>query len=311
MRKKVYKLDEFKQECEHWKETQERECRRSTTVKARTKNQQIYLDSMLKNQVTVVTGPAGTGKTYVAAGVAAHLFYQSVIDKIIVTRPLVECGHKMGAFPGSPAEKAEPYMRPVIDDLMEFFGRDYHKFVQENKIQIVPLELMRGSSLKRTFILCDESQNATSKQLRMLVTRFDVGSKIVIAGDVLQADLTVGNLNPLEDMVNRFSFQCHKNVFITKLTYEDCQRPEVVQWMDFRMSDQYDPTGTKNEQWFDTDCPSCKISLNYEDSNEDLDQIICYSCNKRIELLDANGNYVSSIAKTKKEKCGNSYPQRP
>lgn len=159
-------------------------------IKGHTENHQDYLDSIRDNLITICIGPAGTGKTYMSVGSAAIMLKNGQCKRIVITRPMVECGNKMGFLPGDVLEKAAPWMIPILDVFEEFFGREKtREYIEQEIIEIVPLEMMRGRSLKGSVIISDEMQNADKKQLKMLITRLGKGSKLIINGDCSQCDL--------------------------------------------------------------------------------------------------------------------------
>lgn len=160
-------------------------------IKGHTENHQDYLDSIRDNILTICLGPAGTGKTFMSVGSAAIMLTRGQCKRIVITRPMVECGNKMGFLPGNILEKAQPWMVPVLDVFEEFLGREKTiTYLEKEIIEVVPLEVMRGRSLKDCVIIADEMQNSDKKQLKMLVTRLGERSKLILNGDVTQCDLS-------------------------------------------------------------------------------------------------------------------------
>lgn len=172
---------------------------RGKPVKCKTVGQKRYIDSIRQNSVVFGIGPAGTGKTYLAVCLAVQAFKQKQVDKIILTRPAVEAGEKLGFLPGDLQTKVDPYLRPLYDALQEMLGLEtYTKLMERGSIEIAPLAYMRGRTLSNAFIILDEAQNSTREQMKMFLTRLGDGSKMVITGDVTQIDLPDGKKSGLE-----------------------------------------------------------------------------------------------------------------
>jgi phosphate starvation-inducible PhoH-like protein len=161
------------------------------TITARGKNQVHYIKNILDHDINFGVGPAGTGKTYLAVACAVHALETERISRIILVRPIVEAGEKLGFLPGDLAQKVHPYLRPLYDALYEMLGVDHvNELIERNIIELAPLAYMRGRSLNDSFIILDESQNTTSEQMKMFLTRIGFNSKAVITGDVTQIDLS-------------------------------------------------------------------------------------------------------------------------
>lgn len=159
-------------------------------IKGRTPNQTNYIKAILDHDVTFGIGPAGTGKTYLAVACAVDLFEREVVRRIVLVRPAVEAGEKLGFLPGDLAQKIDPYLRPLYDALYELMGFDkVSRLLEKNLIEIAPLAFMRGRTLNNSFIILDEAQNTTPEQMKMFLTRLGFGSKAVVTGDVTQIDL--------------------------------------------------------------------------------------------------------------------------
>lgn len=159
-------------------------------IKAKSANQQDYLDSIQKYPITFGIGPAGTGKTFLACFAAAHRLIREEVRRIILVRPAIEAGERLGFLPGKIEDKLDPYLRPLYDALNDLVGFDQTKdYVKDNIIEIVPLGYMRGRTLNDSFVILDEGQNITEKQMKMFLTRMGNGSKFVINGDITQIDL--------------------------------------------------------------------------------------------------------------------------
>jgi len=162
----------------------------SRPVKPRTQNQSDYIQTILDNDLTVCTGPAGTGKTFLACAVALRALELGITSKIVVTRPIVEAGEKLGFLPGDINEKVDPYLRPVYDAFQNMLGGDrFNALRYSNIIEIVPLAYMRGRTLENAFIILDEAQNTQPEQMKMFLTRMGINSKAVVTGDITQIDL--------------------------------------------------------------------------------------------------------------------------
>ena len=171
---------------------------RGKPVKCKTVGQKHYVDAIRKNPVTFGIGPAGTGKTYLAVCLAVQAMKQKQVEKIILTRPAVEAGEKLGFLPGDLQTKVDPYLRPLYDALQEMLGLEtYSKFMERGSIEIAPLAYMRGRTLSGAFVILDEAQNATREQMKMFLTRLGDGSKMVVTGDVTQIDLPAGKSSGL------------------------------------------------------------------------------------------------------------------
>ena len=172
---------------------------RGKPVKCKTVGQKRYVECIKKSQITFGIGPAGTGKTYLAVCLAVQAMKQKQVDKIILTRPAVEAGEKLGFLPGDLQTKVDPYLRPLYDALQEMLGLEtYTKYMERGNIEIAPLAYMRGRTLSNAFIILDEAQNTTQEQMKMFLTRLGYGSKMVITGDITQIDLPDGKRSGLQ-----------------------------------------------------------------------------------------------------------------
>lgn len=172
---------------------------RGKQIKCKTVGQKRYVDAIKRSGATFGIGPAGTGKTYLAVCLAVQAMKQKQVEKIILTRPAVEAGEKLGFLPGDLQTKVDPYLRPLYDALQEMLGlENYTKLMERGSIEIAPLAYMRGRTLSNAFIILDEAQNATREQMKMFLTRFGDGSKMVITGDATQVDLPDGKSSGLE-----------------------------------------------------------------------------------------------------------------
>ena len=175
---------------------------RGKPIKCKTVGQQKYVDAIKTNSIAFGIGPAGTGKTYLAVCLAVQAFKQKQVDKIILTRPAVEAGEKLGFLPGDLQTKVDPYLRPLYDALQEMLGLEtYTKLMERGTIEIAPLAYMRGRTLSNAFVILDEAQNTTREQMKMFLTRLGDGSKMVITGDITQIDLPEGKRSGLQHAV--------------------------------------------------------------------------------------------------------------
>ena len=201
---------------------------RGRQVKCKTLGQKSYVDAIRKNTCTFAVGPAGTGKTYLAIAMAVVAMKNKEIERIILTRPAVEAGEKLGFLPGDLAQKVDPYLRPLYDALHDMLGLDaYQRLVERGAIEVAPLAYMRGRTLNDAFIILDEAQNTTSEQMKMFLTRMGMGSRMVITGDVTQIDLPIGKKSGLVEALE--VLKGVENIGIVKLTHRDVVRHELVQ----------------------------------------------------------------------------------
>ena len=196
-------------------------------IHAKSLGQQNYIDAIRKNVITFGIGPAGTGKTYLAVAMAAYYLRIREVKKIILTRPAVEAGDRLGFLPGDMQDKVDPYLRPLYDALQDIFGFDmYQKFFTRGVIEIAPLAYMRGRTLSDAFIILDEAQNTTGKQMKMFLTRLGFGSKMAVTGDLDQADLPRGVKSGLAEATEILNGV--QGIGIAELDSTDVVRHEVV-----------------------------------------------------------------------------------
>ncbi|MBR1560514.1 MAG: PhoH family protein [Clostridia bacterium] len=201
---------------------------RGRQVKCKTLGQKQYVDAIKQNTCTFAVGPAGTGKTYLAIAMAVVALKNKEIEKIILTRPAVEAGEKLGFLPGDLAQKVDPYLRPLYDALHEMMGVDaYQRLLERGAVEVAPLAYMRGRTLNDAFIILDEAQNTTSEQMKMFLTRMGMGSKMVITGDVTQIDLPTGKRSGLVEALE--VLKGVDDIAIVQLTHRDVVRHELVQ----------------------------------------------------------------------------------
>ena len=197
-------------------------------IKPKTIGQKRYIESVLKNTITIGVGPAGTGKTYLAVAAAVAAFRERKVNRIILTRPAVEAGERLGFLPGDLQNKVDPYLRPLYDALFEMLGADaYAKYLERGNIEVAPLAYMRGRTLDDSFIILDEAQNTTREQMKMFLTRLGFGSKIVITGDITQIDLPSDKVSGLKDAVRILDNV--PDIAICRLTASDVVRHALVQ----------------------------------------------------------------------------------
>ena len=197
-------------------------------IKPKTIGQKEYVDSISQNTVTIGVGPAGTGKTYLAVAAAVAAFRERKINRIILTRPAVEAGERLGFLPGDLQSKVDPYLRPLYDALFDMLGAEtYQKYLERGNIEVAPLAYMRGRTLDDSFIIIDEAQNTSCEQMKMFLTRMGFGSKMVITGDATQIDLPADKLSGLKQAVR--VLKNVEGIGICELTDQDVVRHVMVQ----------------------------------------------------------------------------------
>ncbi len=197
-------------------------------IKPKTIGQKEYVDSISRNTVTIGVGPAGTGKTYLAVAAAVAAFRERKINRIILTRPAVEAGERLGFLPGDLQSKVDPYLRPLYDALFDMLGAEtYQKYLERGNIEVAPLAYMRGRTLDDSFIILDEAQNTSCEQMKMFLTRMGFGSKMVITGDATQIDLPADKLSGLKQAVR--VLKNVEGIGICELTDQDVVRHVMVQ----------------------------------------------------------------------------------
>ena len=211
-------------------------------IKAKTVGQQQYMKAIAKNTITLGVGPAGTGKTYLAVAAAVAAFRERTVNRIILTRPAVEAGERLGFLPGDLQNKVDPYLRPLYDALYEMLGPEtFQKYQERGSIEVAPLAYMRGRTLDDSFIILDEAQNTTKEQMKMFLTRLGFGSKIVITGDVTQIDLPSDKTSGLKDALR--VLEGVQDIAICRLTAADVVRHSLVQ----KIIDAYEKAEKKTE----------------------------------------------------------------
>jgi phosphate starvation-inducible PhoH-like protein len=197
-------------------------------IKPKTVGQRTYCDSIRDNTITIGVGPAGTGKTYLAVAMAVTAFRAQQVNRIILTRPAVEAGEKLGFLPGDLQQKVDPYLRPLYDALFDMLGAEtYQRYVERGNIEVAPLAYMRGRTLDDSFIILDEAQNTTQEQMKMFLTRLGFNSRMVITGDITQIDLPDGKRSGLKQAVR--VLKGVKDIAIFRFTEKDVVRHRLVQ----------------------------------------------------------------------------------
>ena len=197
-------------------------------VKPKTIGQKQYVDAILKDTVTIGVGPAGTGKTYLAVAAAVAAFRDKQVNRIILTRPAVEAGERLGFLPGDLQSKVDPYLRPLYDALFDMLGAEtYQKYLERGNIEVAPLAYMRGRTLDDSFIILDEAQNTSREQMKMFLTRMGFGSKVVITGDITQIDLPEGKRSGLVKVMDILKHV--DDIEIHKFSQKDVVRHRLVQ----------------------------------------------------------------------------------
>jgi phosphate starvation-inducible PhoH-like protein len=212
---------------------------RRSDLKARTPVQAHYLDSIASHDISFGIGPAGTGKTYLAVACAVDALERSAVQRIVLTRPAVEAGERLGFLPGDLSQKVDPYLRPLYDALYDLMGYDkVQKAFERNALEIAPLAFMRGRTLNNAFVILDEAQNTSAEQMKMFLTRIGFGAKAVITGDISQVDLPKGQLSGLVDAER--VLRRVKGISFTRFTSADVVRHPLVA----RIVDAYDAQGS-------------------------------------------------------------------
>jgi len=211
---------------------------RGRHIKSKTHGQKKYVKAIRDNTVVFGIGPAGTGKTFLAVAMAVNAFKDKQVSRIVLTRPAVEAGEKLGFLPGDMQNKVDPYLRPLYDALYEIMGvESYHKYLEKGMIEVAPLAYMRGRTLDDSFIILDEAQNTTPEQMKMFLTRIGFGSKAVVTGDITQIDLPRDKKSGLKEVTK--ILKNIEGIEFVYLTEKDVVRHELVQRI-IKAYDQYD-----------------------------------------------------------------------
>lgn len=216
---------------------------RGKPIRSKTLGQKCYIDAIRHNDIVFGIGPAGTGKTYLAMAMAITAFKNGEVDRLILTRPAVEAGEKLGFLPGDLQDKVDPYLRPLYDALFEIMGAEaFEKNMEKGLIEVAPLAYMRGRTLENAYIILDEAQNTTPEQMKMFLTRFGQGSKIVVTGDITQIDLPGGKRSGLKEV--RRILRGIPDIAFIEFSQDDVVRHRLVQ----RIIEAYDRNDKAREK---------------------------------------------------------------
>lgn len=216
---------------------------RGRPIRSKTLGQRAYVEAVRKHELTLAVGPAGTGKTYLAMAMAVVALKAKEVERIVLTRPAVEAGEKLGFLPGDMTQKVDPYLRPLYDALHELMGvENYQRLAERGTVEVAPLAFMRGRTLSDAFIILDEAQNATSEQMKMFLTRLGANSRCIVTGDVSQTDLPKDKKSGLVEAVN--VLRNVEGVAIVELTARDVVRHELVQRI-VQAYEKYEKSGGK------------------------------------------------------------------
>nr|WP_074617171.1 PhoH family protein [Eubacterium maltosivorans] len=216
---------------------------RGKPIRSKTLGQKRYIDAIRHNDIVFGIGPAGTGKTYLAMAMAITAFKNGEVDRLILTRPAVEAGEKLGFLPGDLQDKVDPYLRPLYDALFEIMGAEaFEKNMEKGLIEVAPLAYMRGRTLENAYIILDEAQNTTPEQMKMFLTRFGQGSKIVVTGDITQIDLPGGKRSGLKEV--RRILRGIQDIAFIEFSQDDVVRHRLVQ----RIIEAYDRNDKAREK---------------------------------------------------------------
>lgn len=273
----------------------------------KTPGQALYFEAINSKKIVICTGPAGSGKTHMACGKAVQLLATKQVERIVLTRPLVQCGRGYGFLKGDKSEKIAPFFRPLLDCLREFMsGAELTKRQADNSIELMPLEDMRGTTLKNAFVICDEAQNAEYFQLHMLLTRYGPGSKFVVTGDIsrTQVDAFFRGPNPLAEVLRRLERKgSNPSIGVVKLTRADIVRHDLVQWMDEALGDEDGTLPESPSSSHKVKCPHCSETCFYDAGDEtdpafeDPAGVLCWKCGAGIGLWDKEDKYSPHLTK--------------
>ena len=214
---------------------------RGRPIRSKTIGQRVYVDAVKNHELTLAVGPAGTGKTYLAMCLAVVALKNKEIERIVLTRPAVEAGEKLGFLPGDMSQKVDPYLRPLYDALYDLMGTDaYQKLSERGTVEVAPLAFMRGRTLNDAFIILDEAQNATPEQMKMFLTRLGANSRCVVTGDISQTDLPKDKKSGLTEAIS--VLRGVSGIAVVELTSRDVVRHELVQRI-VRAYERYEENG--------------------------------------------------------------------
>lgn len=195
-------------------------------LEAKTQGHKDYIRSIIENDITICIGPPGCGKTFISVGIGCEMLSRGQIEKLIFSRPIIQCGKDIGTLPGDLKTKTEIFFYPILDCLDYFLGKNkYKSLMQSGKIDFIPLELMRGMSIKDTFLVLDEASNADYGQLKMLLSRIDYGSKFILNGDPKQCDLKYCGFSEVAEKLEKSKIS---SIGFCELTRDDIQRPKFI-----------------------------------------------------------------------------------
>lgn len=267
-----------------------------------TDGQAGYFAAIQREQVILCSGPSGTGKTHIAVGRAAQMLSRQEVQRIVLTRPLVQCGPGYGFRKGDFEEKISPFFRPMLDALSDFMsGPEIERRRRERTLELLPLEDMRGTTLRNSFVICDEAQNAEYFQLHMLLTRYGPDSKFVVTGDVsrTQVDLRGRTDNPFRTVLERVRRRGpRRGVGVVELTRKDIVRHDLVQWLDETLADDFTAS-----VWRSVKCPHCGHA-NWYDAGDEADPdycdslgVVCWHCGVGIGLWGPDDEYLPHATK--------------
>lgn len=216
---------------------------RGKQVRCKTYGQKQYVNAIREHELTFAIGPAGTGKTYLAMALAVVALKNKEVERIVLTRPAVEAGEKLGFLPGDLTQKVDPYLRPLYDALYDFMGLDsYQKLMERGILEVAPLAYMRGRTLSDSFIILDEAQNTTPEQMKMFLTRMGFNSRVVVTGDITQTDLPFGKRSGLSEAIE--ILKDIPEIGIVELTHRDVVRHELVQ----KITEAYDLAASESKK---------------------------------------------------------------
>ncbi len=271
-----------------WQEQRDQSVRERKQLKPMTPNQAIYLEAIKKSTITICVGPAGTGKTWLACGLAAQMLQEGKVERIVLTRPLHECDEEVGTEPGMMMDKVAMMIQPMMDAFGDFLSKkEIKEYIESGILMVVPLAKMRGRTFHNAFIILDESQNSSARQMRMFLTRFGKNAKVVVNGDHTQSDLRPGVKNGIADAVSRLEPLRSPAIAIVRLYRQDIVRHPLIQLID----ESYDSEQEEIQLgvWHNFKCPGCKktnwVNNGAEDgTSDDAEICACWRCGNNFSL---------------------------